>query len=106
MKYEIKIKRVDDSELATKDNLEDVLRNLNVNISQIIVTYTGFIVLCPNINDADFIVSESTSEILRQFKLEPIISDEIKSARSVIIKPRDSTLMNIPPDDIKVELTF
>ena len=60
--------------------------------------------LCPNINDAEFIVSETTSEILRHIKLEPTIPEEIKSARSVIIRPRDSTLMNIPPDEIKTEL--
>ena len=104
IKYEIKIKRVEDSELATKENLEEILKNLNVNLSQIIATQKGFIVLCPNINDAEFIVSETTSEILRHIKLEPTIPEEIKSARSVIIRPRDSTLMNIPPDEIKTEL--
>ena len=95
---------MDSSDLATKENLAEILKNLNVNHSHIVETHKGLIVFCNNINDADFIVSETTCDILEQCKLKPIISEEVKAARSVIFKPRDFTLLNVPPEEIKNEL--
>lgn len=89
---------------SKKNFLLDFCVKNSIKIEKILEKSFGYIIVCPSIDDADGIFSDGLSDVFAAADIEPVLPNELKAKRSVIINKIDDIVYKLSSDELKHEL--
>ena len=102
-KFEIFIKSNDTSSIRKKLLLEFCSRR-KININNIFAKHNGFTLVMHDHSEAEKLFEDSFKNELSTHRFEPILSNKLKSLRTILAKKIDRSILENTPDQIKDEL--
>jgi len=93
--------KVDLISVSRKNQILDVCKNNNIRVIKIIDKPNHYLVIFPSSDDADRIFDAALAHLFAAANVEPVMPNELKAGRTIIVKRIDEIIFSASEDEIK-----